>query len=64
MLSTLITCVGGLVVIMLLWLAVQVFVRRQTPEANPDCDLLRGVIHDCGGCGHSASCAMREDSPR
>ncbi|MCC6694085.1 MAG: hypothetical protein IT365_00515 [Candidatus Hydrogenedentes bacterium] len=64
MLSTFITCVGGLIVIMLLWLAVQVFVRQHTPEADPDCDLLEDVIHDCGGCGHAGSCGMRQDSPR
>jgi hypothetical protein len=63
MFSSLVTGVVGLVAIMLLWLAVQVFVRRHTPEADPDCDFLEGVMHDCGSCGHSVSCNLRKDAP-
>ena len=64
MLSSIATGVGGLIAIMLLWLGVQVFVRRHTPEADPDCDLLDGVMHDCGSCGHSGSCNLRQDDVR
>lgn len=49
--------VGGLFALMGIWLAVQAFIRRRTPGAAQDQDVLEDLVHGCGGCGGHHACS-------
>lgn len=50
------TGVGGMVFIAVVWFVVQQVVRKNSPQAPVDCDLLEGMGHDCGSCAGAESC--------
>jgi hypothetical protein len=56
MLSYLIGAFGVLIVV-LIWVAVQRWAVRNSPELPPDCDMLE-VSHRCHHCDKRASCAV------
>ncbi|HOE65321.1 MAG TPA: hypothetical protein PLO62_02245 [Candidatus Hydrogenedentes bacterium] len=62
MLRTLLTAVGGVVLLALFFLAVQLFIRKHTPGIGPECDLLEDRVHGCHQCDKIASCSLRDDS--
>lgn len=47
-----------LVLLMLGWWAFQEWVRRETPNLKPDCDVLESRFLDCHGCHHSKQCQL------
>jgi hypothetical protein len=49
--------VGGLFALMGVWLAVQAFIRRRTPGAARDLDVLEDILHGCGGCAGAHTCS-------
>jgi hypothetical protein len=51
--------IGGMVLIAVVWFAVQQFVRRNSPQIPEDCDLLEGMAHGCGNCSESGTCGTR-----
>ncbi len=52
--------IGGMVFIAVVWVGVQQWVRRNTPNVPDDCDLLEGMGHDCGSCNHSDTCGLHQ----
>lgn len=57
MLLHLLIGVGGVVALAVAWVCVQEWVRRETPGAAPDCDMLQHLAHHCHGCAHEGECA-------
>jgi hypothetical protein len=55
---SLLTGVGGMVLIAVLWFAVQQLVRRNSPLIPADCDLLESMGHDCGNCSEAGACGI------
>ena len=55
--------VGGVVTLTLLWVGAQEWIRRQTPGADPDRDMLQHLAHHCHGCAREGSCANPETGP-
>jgi hypothetical protein len=45
-----------MVFIAVVWFVVQQVVRKNSPQAPVDCDLLEGMGHDCGSCAGAESC--------
>ncbi|MBV6434042.1 MAG: hypothetical protein IANPNBLG_04283 [Bryobacteraceae bacterium] len=52
--------VGGILLLMAIWFAVQAFLRKRT--ARHDADVLEDMAHGCGACGHSGACPVQPDS--
>jgi len=50
--------IGGMAILAAVWFGVQQLARRNTPDLPEDCDLLEGMGHDCGNCGHSETCTL------
>ncbi len=57
-LYTLLTGVGGMALLAVVWFGVQQFVRHNSPHRAPDCDLLESMSHDCGSCSEAGTCGL------
>ncbi|MBI4906199.1 MAG: hypothetical protein HY820_21370 [Acidobacteria bacterium] len=55
MLWELVRAIGGFLLFMGAWFAVQALVRRRK-AVRPDTDVLDHVKHGCGGCPQESSC--------
>ena len=60
-LVTLATCVGGLLAIMAVWIAVQSIVRKRSGCGN-DKDVLEHMAHGCAGCKGDGACHNRANA--
>jgi hypothetical protein len=53
----LLKAVGGMFLVLTLWVSIQAFVRRRSGCKNPDKDVLDFMLNGCGGsCSHKANC--------
>lgn len=56
-LLNLLRAVGGMFVVLSLWVIVQTAVRRRSGCKNPDKDVLDFMLHGCGGgCAGKGNC--------
>ncbi len=53
--------VGGILLLMALWFAVQALLRKRTAPRQ-DADVLEDMVHGCGACSHAGSCSSQPDS--
>ncbi len=58
MLHDLIIAVGGIILLMAGWILFQNWVRKNSPELPPDCDVLEGRF-GCSTCALADHCQKR-----
>ena len=55
-LTSLLLAVGGMFVILCLWVWIQAQVRRRSNGKNPDKDVLEFMVNGCANCTGKGSC--------
>lgn len=50
--------VGGMVAIAAVWFGILYWIRKNSPDKPPDCDLMDGMGHGCGSCDQADTCDL------
>jgi hypothetical protein len=58
-LFSLLKAVAGMMILMVIWFAIQSFIRRKTPGCGGNKDVLDFMKHGCAGCKGNGACHNR-----